>query len=119
MLRRPEAWTLFEVYQHDTPPNKPILYSLCHGWSTAPLLYYFRWICGLRPAAPGFARLVVEPQPGDLKSLEATLHTPRGEVTFRLTSDRKGRTITVTAPRKMEVELRRTYLGPQDSLVRA
>jgi hypothetical protein len=119
LLRRPEAWTLPEVFQHDTPPRQPLTSSLCHAWGASPLLYYFRWICGLRPAAPGFACLVVEPQPGDLKSLQAALHTPRGEVVLRLTSERSGRTITVAAPRKMEIELRRTWLEPQDVLVRA
>ncbi len=118
MLRRPEAWTLFELFQHDLSPQKPVMNSLCHGWSTAPLLYYFRWICGLRPAAPGFDRLGVEPQPGDLKSLAASLPTRHGPVLLQMVSDRKGRTITVTAPRNMAVELRRTYLGPNDLLVR-
>ena len=35
---------------------------------------------GVRPAAPGFARVAVEPRPGHLRWLEATLPHPRGQI---------------------------------------
>jgi hypothetical protein len=46
-------------------------------------------VAGIRPAAPGYSRLRVEPQLGPLTSLDATAMTPRGavKVSYRVAGD--------------------------------
>ncbi|NIA21315.1 MAG: hypothetical protein GWP05_04960, partial [Anaerolineaceae bacterium] len=120
LLARKDAWTLFEMYDPRTPPNEPAgTASMCHAYGAGPLVHYFRWICGIRPTEPGYAAVVVEPQPGDLERLRTRLHTPRGEISLRLTKGRKGRNIVVSAPDEVAVELRPTYLHRGDRLLLA
>lgn len=117
MLRRKDAWTLFEVWDPKTPPRQaPRSNSLCHAWGAGPLAHYFRWICGLRPLEPGFKRMIVEPMPGDLKRLDASMHTPRGRVGLEMTTARNKRRIVVTVPSGIEAELSSARLGPGDRL---
>ena len=117
MLRRRDAWTLFEMWNPATPPSRPAkTASMCHAYGAGPLVHYFRWVCGIRPTAPGHARVIVEPQLGDLRSLEARVHTPRGEVRMDVRRRAKGRWIVVSAPKGMPLELRSTHLGPGDRL---
>jgi alpha-L-rhamnosidase len=120
MMSRPDFWTIYEMYDPRTPPREPVeSNSHCHAYGAGPLVHFFRWICGLRPLEPGFARTVVEPQIGDLSRLSATMHTPAGEVALVVTPVRRGRRIRVTAPEGMAIELRPTYLRPGDRLERA
>ena len=41
--------------------------SDCHAWSAAPLVEFCREILGVQPAAPGYARIRIAPQPAGLK----------------------------------------------------
>jgi hypothetical protein len=51
-----------------------------HAWSAHPTADLLGLVAGIRPAAPGFARLRVEPVLGPLTSLDATAATPAGPV---------------------------------------
>ena len=77
-------------------------------WSHSPLAPIFvlhQDIVGLRPLAPGFARLQLRPQLADLSDLETISHTPRGPVEFK--AHREGAThhISVKLPPNCEAEL--------------
>ena len=37
-------------------------------------------ILGVRPAAPGYAKIAVDPQPGYLTHASGIVHTPRGDI---------------------------------------
>jgi len=120
MLRRRDAWTLFEMWDPKTPPSRPAkTASLCHAYGAGPLVHYFRWVCGIRPAEPGYARITVEPQLGRLRSLDARLHTPAGEVRMTVSRRAKGRRIAVRGPDGVPMDLRPTYLAPGDRLLLA
>ena len=54
--------------------------DLNHAWSTAPLNVISRYILGVTPAEPGFARIAVRPQLGGLKWVKATVPTAKGLV---------------------------------------
>ena len=60
---------------------------------------------GIRPAAPGFAKLELRPQLGDLEELELVCHTPRGPVTFRAKAQEEGHRAWVTLPPECPGEL--------------
>lgn len=54
-----------------------------HAWSAHPTADLLELVAGVRPDAPGFARLRIEPHLGDLKRLDATAATPAGPVEVR------------------------------------
>ncbi len=54
--------------------------SDCHPWSTNPPVHYFRTICGIEPAEPGYTKVRIEPALGKLKWVRASLPTPRGAI---------------------------------------
>ncbi len=57
--------------------------SDCHAWSAHPNFDLLATVAGIEPAAPGFARVNIEPHLGPLTYLAATLPHPRGEIAVR------------------------------------
>lgn len=51
-----------------------------HAWGAAPANIIPRWLMGVRPLEPGFGRILIQPQPGDLTSASMHLPTIRGTV---------------------------------------
>lgn len=49
-----------------------------HAWSTAPVNVVTRFLLGVVPLEPGFARIAVTPHPGSLSHLAAKVPTKRG-----------------------------------------
>ena len=84
MLER-GATTFYEHFSLSWPrgavPERGI--SHCHGWSAAPTYALPAHVLGVRPLDPGFSRLLVEPQPGDLAWAEGEVPTPHGPVRVR------------------------------------
>jgi hypothetical protein len=64
--------------------------SDCHAWSSHPLFHLPCSVVGVRPAAPGFARVEIVPQPGELRRVSAVVVHPRGEVAAELEFDGAG-----------------------------
>jgi hypothetical protein len=83
-------------------PDSPAQWSHC---ALAPIFVLYQDLIGLRPLAPGFTRLQLRPQLGDLPDLEAIAHTPRGPVSFRSKLDGDVHRIEVALPRGCEAEL--------------
>jgi hypothetical protein len=54
--------------------------SDCHAWGAHPLYHYYATIAGIRPAAPGFTEVTIQPQLGTLTELDAILPHPLGEI---------------------------------------
>jgi hypothetical protein len=54
--------------------------SDCHAWGAHPLYHYFSTLLGIRPIAPGFAKVQIAPQLGSLTRAEGTIVHPRGEI---------------------------------------
>ena len=76
-------------------PDSPDQWSQC---AAGPLFVLAMDIAGIRPAAPGFEKVQVRPQLGDLPGLEVTVHTPRGPVVFRAEPREEGHHAWVTLP---------------------
>lgn len=75
----PEA--LMPDYGHlEKPMQKTLLASLCHGWSAGPCYFLPRHVLGVRPAAPGFAKVSVRPDLGDLAWARGSIPTPFGTI---------------------------------------
>ncbi len=72
------------------PESRGQTRSDTHAWSAHPTADLLGLVAGIRPAAPGYARLRVAPHLGHLTSLDATAATPHGPVTvsYRVKGDR-------------------------------
>jgi hypothetical protein len=68
-----------------TPESEAHPRSDCHGWAAHPLFHFAATVAGVRPAAPGFARVAINPTPGSLGRIDADVPHPRGQVVLRLT----------------------------------
>lgn len=69
---------------HDALPTMPETRRphgnifLCHGWAAGPAYLLPAYVLGIRPAAPGWERVTLQPHPGDLDHAAGDLQTPRG-----------------------------------------
>lgn len=79
-------------------------HSLCHGWASGPTAWMSEHVLGVRPLAPGFAKVRVAPHLGDLEFAEGRFPTPHGpiEVAHRKKSDGTMES-TIDAPAGIEV----------------
>jgi len=58
--------------------------SDCHAWSGHPIFHMRCSVAGVRPAALGFSRVRIAPQPGKLRFVETTVPHPCGDVSLEL-----------------------------------
>jgi alpha-L-rhamnosidase len=65
------------------PESRGDTRSDTHAWSAHPTADLLGIVAGIRPAAPGYARVRIAPVLGPLASLDATAATPRGPVSVR------------------------------------
>jgi hypothetical protein len=78
-----EFWREMLKYGLKTPVEHPEpARSDCHAWSSHPLFHLFATVAGIRPAAPGFAAVAIEPHLGDLPELTGEMPHPRGSLKF-------------------------------------
>lgn len=84
MLRR-GATTFWEHFALEWHPDERISrgLSVCHGWSAAPVYHLPAHVGGIRALEPGFARILVAPEPADLTWADATVPTPHGDARSR------------------------------------
>ncbi len=75
--------------------------SDCHAWGAHPIFHYYASLLGIRPAAPGFARVRVAPQLGPLPWAAGTLPHPNGAITAEV---RPGKLATITLPEGVDGE---------------
>lgn len=53
-------------------------HSLCHGWAGGPTAFLSEYAMGVSPQAPGFKKVSIKPQMGNLTSIEGAIPTPEG-----------------------------------------
>jgi alpha-L-rhamnosidase len=63
--------------------------SDCHAWSSSPNYDFLATICGIVPAAPGFAKVRIAPAMGELTEAKGIMPHPAGNITVSL--KRKGK----------------------------
>ena len=99
-LKRLDLWRNFVRDDLKTPMEAPGTRgrSDCHAWGAHPLYHLQTGVAGIRPAADGFAKVLVAPQPGGLKFVKASMPTPKGSVSVDLRFDDGTAKGTVTLP---------------------
>ena len=80
--------------------------SDCHAWSASPDYDFLATICGIVPDAPGFKKVLIRPQPGELKEVRGLMPVPAGmvEISFKRTG-KSGITGEVTLPQNISGRL--------------
>ncbi|QNN25199.1 family 78 glycoside hydrolase catalytic domain [Planctomycetales bacterium ZRK34] len=69
-----------------------------HAWGAAPANIIPRYLVGVRPLEPGFAKALIAPQPGPLKSFSAKVPTIRGPITVDYQQHGVGYELRVNLP---------------------
>lgn len=64
--------------------------SDCHGWSASPVYEFLSLVSGIKPATPGFEKVIIEPYPGTLNHISAKMPHPKGLITLELTKTGNG-----------------------------
>ncbi len=75
MLRAGTTITM-EAWNYESKPNL----DWNHGWGAAPANIIPRFICGIRPTAPGFRTFLADPKPDRLKEFTFSMNTCRGPI---------------------------------------
>lgn len=83
-------------------PDSTAQWSHC---PLAPLYVTVQDLAGIRPLEPGYRRMQVRPQLGDLPDLEVVAHTPPGPVRFRAAREGSGHRVELAIPTDCEAEL--------------
>ncbi len=74
------ATITMEAWDDSLKPNQ----DWNHAWGSAPANIIPRYLCGIRPAKPGFAEFTVAPQPGKLKYFRCKQPTVHGDIVLEM-----------------------------------
>ena len=74
-------------------------HSLCHCWSSGIVAFAFEKIVGLQILSSGFERIKIKPNLYGLKTLDAKIATPKGEIFVQVNSGK----IKIKAPKGIKV----------------
>ena len=86
LLGRADAWQtkldpwikMRDLGLHTTLESPEPARSDCHPWGAHPIFHFHSGILGVRPAAPGFAQIRINPQLGHLMFARGATAHPRG-----------------------------------------
>lgn len=80
MVERVGTTIALEAWDNKYKPNQ----DWNHAWGAAPANILPRKLLGIEPLQPGYARILIRPQPGNLAWAEGRVPTPRGPVALRI-----------------------------------
>jgi alpha-L-rhamnosidase len=76
-----------------------------HAWSAHPNFDFLTIVAGVRPKAPGFSTVRIEPHLGALRNVISAVPTPKGMVEVNYVSDNSGVKAEITLPSSVSGEL--------------
>jgi alpha-L-rhamnosidase len=79
--------------------------SDCHAWSASPNYDLLTIVAGIRPAAPGFKKVRIEPHLDGLHKLDASMPHPNGMIAASYKLEGNQWTATVTLPPGIDGEI--------------
>ena len=95
---------------------KPNL-DLGHAWGTPPINVISRYLLGVTPLEPGFAKIRIAPNVGYLKHVEGTVPTAKGPVKV-LVENNETLTVETPAPARIEFAGQVREVGPGRHVVK-
>lgn len=76
-VRTGTTWEHWESH-HLSPEGFPVAHSFSHAWGAAPLAFFVRAVCGIRPDSPGWRSVAIRPDLAGLQRAAVSIRTPRG-----------------------------------------
>lgn len=76
--------------------------SECHPWSSAPNVFLFKTICGIRPTSAGHKTVEIAPSFGELTIIKAVYPHPLGNIELDLRKVSSGVEGTIVTPKEMQ-----------------
>lgn len=77
--------------------------SVNHAWTGGGLTVLSQYLCGIAPLAPGYEKIAVMPQPGDVKEAAAQVCSVKGNVKSSFVQSSKGLNLTIETPQEVPV----------------
>lgn len=94
-----ETWRdLLKLNYTTWPEERGNTRSDTHAWSAHPTADLLGIVAGIRPAAPGYRSVNIEPHPSGLSAFEAGAETPKGLVRVRYAASHDTARFTVDLP---------------------
>jgi alpha-L-rhamnosidase len=87
------VWEHWKLFYQDPKSGEVHYNSACHAWASAPLVIFTEELVGIKPLAPGFSRVAIQPNLCGLQWVEGSVVTSDGELTVR--AERQGDDISV------------------------
>ena len=72
--------------------------SDCHAWSASPNYDFLATICGITPSAPGFKRVQIKPELGELTRVSGRMPHPEGDITVTVERRSQGVSAEIELP---------------------
>ena len=94
------CWEVFPVFYENARTR-----SYCHSWSSAPGYVMIRYLLGLEPVAPGFAKLRLKVPDVDLEWCEGSIPSPRGKIDVFWSRERGQKRYRAVVPQEIDVDL--------------
>ena len=83
---------------------KGFRHSLCHGWASRPTAWLSRYVLGVEVVEPGFKKVRITPQLGNLKWVEGSFPTPYGVIQIKHTKGADGKVVSdIQVPEGVEL----------------
>lgn len=99
------VWEQFDPTEegeaHYAMYGRPFGRSLCHCWGAGPIYLCGRYVLGVRPVEPGYARYEVAPQPAGLARVQGSVPAPVGDIRVQIEGERVR--VTSTCPGRGEL----------------
>ena len=100
MIRCGSTITL-EAWDDSFKPNQ----DWNHLWGAAPGNIIPFKLMGVEPLEPGFSKVRIRPQPGNLEHAEISLPTIRGTIKMKIENTPQRRSVSLELPANMEAEI--------------
>jgi alpha-L-rhamnosidase len=76
-----------------------------HAWSSHPNYDLLRLVAGIRSAAPGFTKIIIEPHLGPLHTVTASMPHPKGRIDVSFTASPGNTNANINCPDGVEAHL--------------
>jgi alpha-L-rhamnosidase len=84
--------------------------SYCHAWGAHPAYWLSAHILGIRPDAPGWKRILWQPNPGSLKQMQGVVPVPDGVIEVSCYLEQGNWFMQITGPPKANIILDLNHL---------
>lgn len=100
-----QSWRALLKRNYTTWPETPDpSRSDTHAWSAHPTSGLLEYVAGIKPAAPGYARVRIEPHLGSLTSLDVAVTHPLGLIEAQYSLSKGKLSAVITLPKGLNGE---------------